>query len=325
MGSAPRGVLVWLLLVLATLALFVGTFALWVRLQLLDTDNWVTTSSHLVSNQTIDTALSTFLVDQVIAAPGVSEAVGQVPEGSHVVAALRPVATNVVSRQLHTRAGQRAWRAANRAAHRQLIEILNGGGTTVSTGEGAVTLNLKPLVHDVAKSLSGTRPFSLLPTGVRDQLVAAIPDQSGRVVIVRWDQLRTAQNVVTGVRGLAVALPIGAVVLYLLALLFAAGWRRRVTRSIGWLMIVCGALLLVARQLIEPHIVGVLVTDDSVRPAANEAWLIATTWLRNAAYVEIVVGAVLVVGAWLAGPTRIARSLRSPLRSASGSSVRVRP
>ena len=68
-----------------------------------------------------------------------------------------------------------------------------------------------------------------------------------------------------------------------------------------------------------------LVTDRVGSPAANEAWLIATTWLRNAAYVEIVVGVVMVVGAWLAGPTRIARTLRSPLSGASGSSVRVRP
>ena len=90
------------------------------------------------------------------------------------------------------------------------------------------------MVDEVAKSLSGTPPLSLVPSGVRDQLVAAIPDQSGQLVIVRSDQLRTAQNVVKGVRGLAVALPIGAVVLYLLALLFATGWRRRVFRAIGW-------------------------------------------------------------------------------------------
>ncbi len=310
---------------LATLALFVGSFALWVRRQLLDTDNWVTTSSHLIVNQRIDRALSTFLVDQVITAPGVSDVLGQIPGGDRVVGALRPVAANVVSRELKTEGGQRAWRTANRAAHRQLIAILNGGGKTVSTGEGVVTLKLKPLVDDVARSLAHTSPFSLLPSGAREQLVAAIPDQSGQLVIVRSDQLRTAQNVVKGIRGLAVALPVAAVALYVVALAFASGWRRRVARSIGWCLIVCGALLLVARQLIEPHIVGVLVTDESVRPAANEAWLIATTWLRNAAYVELVVGVVIVVAAWLAGPTRIARALRSPLSSASGSSVRVRP
>jgi hypothetical protein len=313
------------LLLLATLALYVGTFALWVRLQLLDTDNWVTTSSHLISNRRVDQALSSFVVDQVITAPGVSDALGQVPGGDRVVSALRPVAANAVSRQLETRAGQRAWRRANRAAHRQLIEVLNGGGDAVSTRQGVVTLNLRPLVDDVVKSLSDTAPFSLLPSAVRNQLVAAIPDQSGRLVVVRSDQLRTAQNVVRGVRGLAVALPIAAVALYVLALLLAAGWRRRVLRSIGWCLIACGALLLVARKLIEPHIVGVLVTDNSVRPAANDAWLIATIWLRNAAYIELVLGAVLVVGAWLAGPTRIARALRSPLASASGRSVRVRP
>ena len=314
-----------MLLVLATVALFVGSFALWVRLQLLNTDNWVTTSSHLISNQQIDKALSSFLVDQVITAPGVSDALDQVPGGDRVATALRPVAANAVSRELETGPGQRAWRGANRGAHRQLLAILNGGGQTVSTREGVVTLDLKPLVDEVAKSLSGTPPFSLLPSGVRDQLIAAIPNQSGQLVVVRSDQLRTAQNVVKGVRGLAVALPIAAVAMYLLGLLCATGWRRRVVRSIGWCLIVCGGLLLVARALIEPHIVGVLVTDESARPAANEAWLIATTWLRNAAYIEIGVGAVLVVGAWLAGPTRIARALRSPLTSASGRSVRVRP
>ena len=227
-----------MLLVLATLALFVGSFALWVRRQLLDTDNWVTTSSQLISNQQIDKALSSFLVDQVITAPGVSDALGQIPGGDRVVAALRPVAANVVSRELQTEPGQRAWRTANRAAHRQLIDILNGGGKTVSTREGVVTLNLKPLVDDVARSLGDTPPFSLLPSGIREQLVAAIPDQSGQLVIVRSDQLRTAQNVVKGVRGLAVALPISAVVLYLLALLVATGWRRRVFRTIGWCLIV---------------------------------------------------------------------------------------
>lgn len=307
----------WVLLVLATLSLFVGSFALWVRLQLLNTDNWVTTSSHLIANQQISDALSSYLVDQVTTAPNVSDVLDQVPGGAGAVAALKPVAANVVSRELQTNEGKRAWRTANREAHHQLLRILNGGGGAVSTREGVVTLNLKRLVEDVAKSLAGTPPFSLLPTGARDQLVAAIPDQSGRVVIVRSDQLRTAQNVVKGVRGLAVALPIAALALYLLALLFASGWRRRVVRAIGWSVIVCGALLLAARALIEPHVVGVLVTDESVRPAANEAWLIATTWLRNAAWIEIIIGAVLVVGAWLAGPTRIARALRSPLNSAA--------
>ena len=70
--------MVWTLLVLATIALFVGSFALWVRRQLLDTDNWVTTSSQLISNQQIDKALSSFLVDQVITAPGVSDALSQI-------------------------------------------------------------------------------------------------------------------------------------------------------------------------------------------------------------------------------------------------------
>ncbi|MGZ6036942.1 MAG: hypothetical protein ACXWLG_15940, partial [Myxococcaceae bacterium] len=109
---------------------------------------------------------------------------------------------------------QAAWVAANVAAHKQLLKVLNGGGAVVSTQSGVVTLNLHALVSELAATL-----------GVSDQLAAArsklqgstgasargaaqqklgitLPPAHGQLVILRANQLNTAQNIANGVKGL---------------------------------------------------------------------------------------------------------------------------
>ena len=55
-------ILVPILGALATLALFVGAFAVWVNRQALNTNNWTDTSRKLIANTKIDNALGAYLV-----------------------------------------------------------------------------------------------------------------------------------------------------------------------------------------------------------------------------------------------------------------------
>ena len=48
--SKKRGVLVWGLLVLATILLFVSSLTVWSKRQLLDDDAWADSSSQLLAN-----------------------------------------------------------------------------------------------------------------------------------------------------------------------------------------------------------------------------------------------------------------------------------
>ncbi len=70
-------VLVPIMLVLASLALFTGAFAVWVNRQALNTDNWKTTSSKLLAEERIQAALGPYLVDQLFTNADVTGAIQQ--------------------------------------------------------------------------------------------------------------------------------------------------------------------------------------------------------------------------------------------------------
>ena len=75
----PYRRLVPVLLVLAVLTGFVGTLAVWVNRQALNTDNWTNTSSRVLADSKVQKALGTYLVGQVFSSANVSGALGQGP------------------------------------------------------------------------------------------------------------------------------------------------------------------------------------------------------------------------------------------------------
>ena len=64
--------------------------------------------------------------------------------------------------------------------------------------------------------------------------------------------------------------------------------------------------------------IGALVFDNDYKHPLVLAKELATMDVLSEGRIEIGIGALLVVAAWLAGPTRIARALRGPLAAASG-------
>src|SRR6266536_2281647 len=70
--------IVAVILVLATLIGFVSVFAVWAKRQLLETSTYTETSTKLLENENIRTAVAGFLVDQLGARAGVNVS-GKVP------------------------------------------------------------------------------------------------------------------------------------------------------------------------------------------------------------------------------------------------------
>ncbi len=124
------------------------------------------------------------------------------------------------------------------------------------------------------------------------------------------DQVSTAQDVVSTLRGLAWLLPALMVAAFGLAVTLATGRRRQTLLAAGLLLVLAGAVVLVARVVAGNEVVDALVKTDSVRPAAEDAWSIGTHMLRDVAHATIIIGIPLVVAAWLAGPTAAAVWLR---------------
>jgi len=293
------------LVVLATLLAFVAIFSLWINRQALNTDNWTTTSSKLLADEAIQTQVATFVVTQLYANVDVqAELASKLPTQLQPLAgpaagSLRQVAQTTAERALATGQVQDAWTQANRAAHRTLLKIINGGGNNVSTNGGKVTLDLRSIVEQVAVQI-----------GIDPAVANKIPASAGSLVILRSNQIDAAQKIAKLIRGLAIILTVLVFGLYALAVYLARGRRRETLRSVGIGFIGAGAVALIVHGLAGTAVVNALAKNESVRPAADAVWSIGTSLLVQAAGSAITFGALVVIAAVFAGPTRYAVRLR---------------
>ncbi len=300
----------WIALVLAALLLLLASFAIWVNRVALNTDVFVDTSSELLDDDAIRSAVATRAVDELYAEVDVAALLeDRLPNdyqslSGPAAAGLRQASYQIVNRALEQPAMQKLWAISLEESHRTLVQVLEGGGDRVSTDEGVVTLDLRPIVLDTAERI-----------GLRDEVQARLPADAGRIEILRSDELDTAQNVFQLLKTLAWLLPILALGAFALAV-WLAGDRRRAVRRIGVAIVVVGVLGLVAVRLTGNYVVNELVADTDTRTAAGNAWDILTELLRASFRSFAVIGLLFLVAAWLAGPGRRAVGSRRTLAPA---------
>jgi Short C-terminal domain len=293
------------LLVIGTLVAFLAIFSVWVNRQALNTDNWVNTSTKLLENKEIQSQMSTFLVNQLYTNIDVeAELEKRLPPQAKALAgpaagALRQLAQKVSERALASPPIQAIWAEANRAAHQALLKVIDGGGPAVSTEEGKVTLHLGALVSQVGSQI-----------GLPQDLLSKLPPEAGNFTVLKSKQLSSAQKIAKLIRRLPVVLDVLLILLYAAAIYLARNRRREALRSVGFSVLIAGVLALLARNIAGNAVVDALASTSAVKPAAEAAWSIGTSLLVTVAASLIALGILVVIGAWLAGPTALATSLR---------------
>jgi hypothetical protein len=291
------------LLVIATLVTFLAIFSIWVNRQALNTDNWVDTSTNLLQDEAVQARLSNYLADQLFADVDVQAELEQTlpprlaPLAGPAAGALHQLAPQVAQRALDTPQFEALWGQANRTAHESLLKILNDEGSAVSTGGGEVTLDLSALLSQIGGQLGGG-------------IASKVPPDAGKLTILKSDELSLAQDVTSLIRRLPIVLTLLALLLYGLAVYLAGPRRREALRSVGFGFLIAGVLALVLRQFAGSMVTDALASGDSVRPAVDAVWSIGTSLLRTVAVSAITFGILVVIAAWLAGPTRLATNLR---------------
>jgi hypothetical protein len=304
-GRGRRGAAL-ALVVVASLLVFPALMAIWVDRQVLNTENWTRTSTQLLQNRLIRDQVATYLVDQVYANVDVEGEIRQAlprriqPLAGPAASGLRDLSERTAKQVLARPRAQERWADANRTAHRALLRLLDGGGQTVSTQGGEVTLDLRSLVTLLTDRI-----------GVGERLQGALPASASAVTVLRSNQLDAAQTGLKVLRGLPFVLVGLSFVLFAGALAVAPGWRRQALRAYGIGFVAAGAATLVASSVAGDQVVTALGSTASVQPAIAAAWGIATPLLEQAAKATILYGVVMVAGAWLAGPTRPAVAIRT--------------
>jgi hypothetical protein len=305
------------LLSVAVITGLIAIFATWAKRQVLDTNNWTNTSAKLLADDKIQATLGSYLASELFSNVNVTSRLqGALPPqfkglAGPASAGLQQLADQRAPTFLARPRVQDAWVQANRAAHKQLLAVLdNKGNTAVSTANGEVVIDTRQMLQQLANGI-----------GIGAE-VPALPPKVGELVVLRSNQLKTAQDVTTGIRGLSIGFTILSLGLFALAIWLAQGWRRVALRTVGWSFVGLGILTLVLRRAAGNQVVDGLVQAESVKPAAHDAFLIGSSLLRDIAVAMVLYGVVIVAAAWLAGPTRSGvaarRLLAPPLRERLG-------
>jgi hypothetical protein len=304
-ASRTRRMIAAGLIVIASLVAFLAILAIWVNRQALNTDNWTRTSSELLQQPVIRDRLADRLTDQLYQSVDVQQAVSDLlPPRAQILAApaanaLRTQVDKTARRALARPDVQALWENANRAAHEQLLAVLNGGGRTVATRNGEVTLNVQSLLDELQQQ-----------TGVGGRLRKVLPASATQITLFRSNELSAAQTGVKVLRPLPIVLLLVSLGLFAIAVAIAPGWRRRALRAYGIGFVIVGLATLLARSLAGDEFVSSLASTAAAEPAVETVWTIATQLLVQVATATIIYGVVMVVAAWLAGPTRVATAVR---------------
>lgn len=187
-----------------------SALALWLRALVLDTDAYVRAIGPVLDQPAVRDALAEAIVDELYDHVDVTAQLkAALPKNAAVfaptlAAGIRTTSVQIASAALATSAVRTAWREANRVAHRQVVRVLEGKGTIVTTAKGEVAIDTGPLAAAVRQALdaNNVRLFDAVPTSALDRQFA----------LFRSTELMHAQRATRVLDDLATWLPLLTVV-----------------------------------------------------------------------------------------------------------------
>jgi len=308
-------VLLVLTLVLAPLALV----AAWVHDEVADTGRYVQTVRPLASDPAVQKVMINRLTDRVVAnidVQAVTNAITdtlqkngappRVVQGSESLtgplrSAVRTVVQRNVSRVITSEAFQEAWVGANRRAHAAVVNMLTGSRSGALQANGdAIQLDVGNVVDQVRRRL--------FDAGF--QKASAIPNVDRTITLFKTQQLAKAQN---GMRLLDIVgtwLPILTLVFAALTVWTAPNHRLMVI-IVGIGVAVMAVLLLVALAVARRVYLDSVPSATLPPDAAAVIFDTFIRFLRASSRTLLVVSLLAALTAYLYGPGRVARGVRS--------------
>jgi hypothetical protein len=306
-----------ILLIIGCVLVPVSLSAVWVRNTLLDTDNYVATVSPLASDPHVQQAVATRVTDALYDNADVQAKIADaLPTRAAFLA--EPVANGVhdaieraTLRLAQTDRFETFWERANRRAHEAFVNVLTGGGSRVSTENGAVAVNVGQIVDNVKAKLDAK--------GITIFDDVEVPADKQQLVIVQSDSLEQVQGLVDLLQTLAWVIPFVALACFAGAIGLSGNRRRTIQRGalgVAFAVAVELALLKAGRNLY----LDAVTTKKSTPGAASAVWDQLTSFLRTAGLTTLALALVIAFAAWVVGPSSAATTVRGWWNRALGRS-----
>ena len=297
-NTRGRRLVLGVLVFLGSLMLCVAIFANWVDKVALDSGTWSDTSTKALQQPAVRTAVSEYVVDQLYANVDVPAALSAAlpsrlqPLAGPIAVGAEPYIQRAVAAGLERPRVVELWRAANLRAHGQLMRILNGGSGPLSTANGTVSVDLSPIVGNISSTLSQ-----------RTGGAVTLPPGTGRIVLLKSNQLSAAQSGVKLLRLASIPLALLALAVFAIAVAISRD-RRKTLRAIAIGILAAAVVLILVRRVVGNALIDSLTTLPQNRDAGHAIWWVATDRLGAANLTTVIVGLLLLIGTWFAGPGR---------------------
>src|SRR3954468_5363883 len=302
-----RAVTAMVLIVVASLLLPFAGLTVWIRNMMLSTDRYTTTIGPIAKDPVVQEAVATKVSLAVANELDIAKrAKAALPPKAEFLAG--PIATGA-TQLVHTATlkivqsdqFQTLWERANQRAHDQLVGALTGRDAKhLKNDDGKVVLQLGPLAVKVAQQL---RRIGIgLPSDIN------VSRMNVRFVLIDSADLKSIQTYTKVLDKLAWLLPILAILLYGIAIAIAPKKRVAVART-GIGITVAMVVAVVGYGLIRT-----LYLDSLPGPGKHEAGAIiydtVTRYVQRGFRIILIVGVLVWLMAWLAGPSRPAVAVR---------------
>jgi hypothetical protein len=311
--ASTRRVVAVVLVVLFSITVVATTIGVWTRRTLLETEQFVEAVGPVPENDEVRIALAAFLTNELF---GVLDLEAQAEDilpsrldaiVPAVAEAARGFVQDRVEAVLESPQFNEIWRSAVAVAHSNAVKVLRGDADAVTTEDGRVVLDLVPVLQEVLNDLVGELPAFV------GNLADELPEDIGLITVFDEDELSEAQAVLRVADQLLVALLVATVVLGVAAV-FVSVNRRRTLLQLGLgTAIGIFAVFTVLRRVIADLVD--LIPEGQNRDAVRAAAKIVAQGLRDEARVVLLVGLIVAVAAYLAGPGRGAVGARQLVRA----------
>jgi hypothetical protein len=322
-----RQIVAALLVVVAALGVTLSVVGVWAGRTTLNTDRWVETVTPLDKDPAVRAAVATYVTDQVFTTLNVDQRVKEVlpPKAAFLSSPLtgqvHGFVQSSVNKVLASEQFAQLWPAMNRAAHKQVMAILNNDSTVVRSSGDTVTLNLLPVVNEVLVGLEQQVPTLFgkqlnlptltngeipagLQTKIEDALGVTLPANFAAIPIYQGNQLSAAQQALVQVKQYLTLLVVVSVLALVLAL-WISPRRRRTTLQLGLWLIICVVALTSLIRTIRTQLIE-QVPGGVMRSGVDAAVQIVFVTLRERGTQLLWLGIVIAVVAYLIGPGRAA-------------------
>jgi cytochrome b561 len=300
------------LLVLGFILVPISGIAIWSHNQLTNTDRYVSTVAPLADNQDIQQAVARRVVNALFSQVNVEKRIeNALPKraeflGQPVAAAVESYATQVTERLLASDQFETLWDNVNRRAHGQLVALLTDDSAkakgAVSIKDGKVSLDLQPVIQRVQGKL--------VAAGLTFLESVKVPPVARTIDIINTEGLAEARSYLAILDTLAWVLPLLAILAFAGSALVVRT-RRRATIRAGLVLVASCAFTLVLLAIGRSLYLDAASNPSVSKPAAEAVFDILVRNLRYGIITLAVVGIIIALVAYFAGPSAPAKKARS--------------